>query len=92
MQLLALDRSARPPNAAEVMKRLAAIAGLTIAEHVEVSRAYLATPTLLGRDRELIEIRKGMLSLVRGDGNTLVVEGLSGSGRSRVLDACALEG
>ena len=32
-----------------------------------------------------------MLSLARGDGGTLLVQGVSGSGRSRMLDACALE-
>jgi tetratricopeptide (TPR) repeat protein len=32
-----------------------------------------------------------MLSLVRGDGGALLVEGSEGSGRSRLLDACVLE-
>jgi hypothetical protein len=92
LQLLSIDRSARPQSAAEVMERLCAIASLPIAERVEVSRAYLSTPTLVGRDPALLQVRRRMLSLVRGEGSTLLVSGASGSGRSRMLDACVLEG
>ena len=92
MQLLMLHRSARPQSAAEVMERLCAIGGLPLEERIEVSRAYLATPTLVGRDEVLIEVRRRMLPLVRGDGGTLLIEGSAGSGRSRLLDASALEG
>jgi tetratricopeptide (TPR) repeat protein/tRNA A-37 threonylcarbamoyl transferase component Bud32 len=92
VQLLALDRGARPQSAAEVMNRLGAIAGLPAEEQAAVSRAYLTTPVLVGRDRALLAVRKRMLSLARGDGGTLVIEGVAGSGRSRLLDACALEG
>ena len=56
-----------------------------------VSRAYLATPTLVGRERALVAVRKRLLSLARGDGGALLIEGEPGSGRSRLLDACALE-
>jgi tetratricopeptide (TPR) repeat protein len=92
VQLLSLDRTTRPRTAAEVMQRLCAIAGLPTEEHARVQLAYLTTPTLVGRDKALLAVRKRMLSLVRGDGGTLLIEGVSGSGRSRVLDACALEG
>jgi hypothetical protein len=91
MQLLSLERGARLHSAAEVMQRLCTIAGLSVEEHTQVSRAYLTTPTLLGRDRALIAVRRRMLSLARGDGGTLLIEGSAGSGRSRMLDACALE-
>ncbi|HKU44062.1 MAG TPA: AAA family ATPase, partial [Polyangiales bacterium] len=36
--------------------------------------------------------RKQLLSLARGDGQTLLIEGGPGSGRSRMLDAAVLEG
>ncbi|HEX4351836.1 MAG TPA: serine/threonine-protein kinase, partial [Polyangiales bacterium] len=91
MQLLALDRSTRAFSAPDVMSRLCTLAGLPVTEQAQVSRAYLTTPTLVGRDRELVTARKHMLSLARGDGGTLLVSGVSGSGRTRMLDACALE-
>jgi hypothetical protein len=74
------------------MERLCAIASLPMQERGEVSRAYLARPVLVGRSRVLVEMRRHILSLVRGDGGTLLVEGVAGSGRSRVLDAAVLEG
>ena len=92
MQLLSLDRDGRPSSAAEVMERLEAIAGLAPEERSEVSRAYLTTPALVGRERALVQVRREILSLVRRDGGTLLIEGAAGSGRSRMLDACVLEG
>ena len=91
MQLCSLDRGARPQSAAEVMERLSGIAGLPMQERIEVTRAYLATPTLIGRDSALVAMRRRMLSLVRGQGGVLLCEGESGTGRSRLLDACVLE-
>ncbi len=91
LNLLALDRNARPHSAAEVLSRLCAIAELPLEEQVAVSHAYLIAPTLIGRDRALVAVRKQLLSLGRGDGGVLLIEGVAGSGRSRLLDACAIE-
>jgi tetratricopeptide (TPR) repeat protein len=90
-ELLALDRSARPEHAAEVMSRLCAIASLPSDEYDAVWLAYLKTPRLVGRDAALVVIRKRMLALARGDGGSLYIEGVAGSGRSRMLDAVAIE-
>jgi len=92
LQLLALDRGGRPQTAAEVMERLCVIADLPKEELPEIVSAYLATPTLVGRQRTLLAIRGRMLSLVRGDGGALLIEGPAGSGRSRMIDACVFEG
>jgi tetratricopeptide (TPR) repeat protein/tRNA A-37 threonylcarbamoyl transferase component Bud32 len=91
LQLLALDRAARPQTAAEVMERLRAIADLPKEELPEISRAYLTTPSLVGRQKALVAVRTRMLSLVRGEGGVILVEGPPGSGRSRMLDACVFE-
>jgi tRNA A-37 threonylcarbamoyl transferase component Bud32 len=91
MELLQLDREARPASAAEVMERLSAIAGLPMEERPEVTQAYLATPHLVGREQALLDARAALWGLLRGKGATLVIEGASGTGRSRFLDACVLE-
>jgi tetratricopeptide (TPR) repeat protein len=91
MRLLSIDRSGRPQSAAEVIEQLVTIAGLPRENADEISRAYLSTPTLVGRDEAVLELRRRILSLVRGDGGVLMVKGTPGSGRSRVLDSCALE-
>src|SRR5204862_7587321 len=84
MQLLALDRNARPHSAAEVISRLCAIADLPFEEQRAVSNAYLITPVLVGRERALVGVRKGLLALGRKDGGALLIEGEPGSGRSRL--------
>ncbi len=91
LQLLSLDRSARLHSAADVMQRLATIAGLEVEEQGQVSRAYLTSPMLVGRDAALVAVRRRMLSLARDDGGSMLIRGEPGAGRSRLLDACALE-
>jgi tRNA A-37 threonylcarbamoyl transferase component Bud32 len=91
LELLSLDRNARPSSAAEVMERICGIAGLPLIEQPEVGHAYLTTPTLIGREEQLTRVRKSLIGLHRGRGALLVIEGAPGSGRSRFLDACVLE-
>ena len=91
LELLNLDRTARPSSAAEVMERICGIAGLPLLEQPEVTHAYLTTPTLIGRHEQLHEVRQSLIGLHRGRGAVLAVEGAAGSGRSRFLDACVLE-
>jgi tetratricopeptide (TPR) repeat protein len=92
MRALTLDRGGRMSTAAEIMEQLRAIAPSVREDGAEISRAYLTSPTLVGREATLLAIRRHILSLVRGDGGLLTIRGVPGSGRSRMLDACALEG
>jgi len=92
MSMLSLDKLARPVNAAEVIERLTAIAHLQESEVLEVSQAYVTTPTVVGRERELTVFRTRVLSALRGRGSTVMLEGVSGVGRSRLLSSFVLEG
>jgi hypothetical protein len=92
LSLLALDPIGRPINTAEVIEKLSAIAGLEIADQLIVSQAYLSTPTLVGRDEQLSHFRSRLKRAQRGRGGTIVIDGNSGVGRSRFLDAGVLEG
>jgi tRNA A-37 threonylcarbamoyl transferase component Bud32 len=92
ISLLSIDLAARPANAAEVMERLSAIADLNIDEQLVVSHAYLSAPDLVGREWALMRLRKKLRRARRGRGNTLIVRGASGVGRSRFIDACVLRG
>jgi tetratricopeptide (TPR) repeat protein len=91
MSLIQLDRAGRPSSAAEVMERLSGIAGLPLDELPQVSRAYLATPTLVGRDAALHEVRRLLVQSMQGKGGSMLVEGQDGVGCSRFLDAVVLE-
>ncbi|HTU58917.1 MAG TPA: ATP-binding protein, partial [Polyangiales bacterium] len=81
----------RPPSAHDVMQRLAAIAGLHATEAETVQRAYLVTPMLVGRTKLLDELREKLTSARLQQGSGALIRGASGIGRSRLLDACALE-
>lgn len=91
LALISVEPALRPQSAFEVMQRLAAIAGLPASESEAVSRAYLVTPTLVGRERALDQFREELLAARMNRGGALWIEGPAGVGRSRLLDACALE-
>ncbi len=90
--LLSIDALARPSNAAEVMEKLSAVAGLEADEQLSVSHVYLSAPALQGREDELLRVRNQVLGALGKRGSTVVIEGVAGVGRSRFLDACVLEG
>ncbi len=92
MSLLSLEPALRPRSAFEVMERLSAVAGLARSESEEVSRAYLSTPVLVGREGVLDMLRVHLRRMLEGSGGVTLIEGPEGIGRSRLLDACALEG
>jgi hypothetical protein len=91
MSLLSLEPALRPPSAFDVMQRLAAIAGIECVEPAGVARAYLTTPVLVGRDAPLANVRQRLTRALAGRGGGVIIGGAAGVGRSRMLDACALE-
>ncbi len=91
MTLLCVEPAMRPRAAFEVMQRLSAIAGIEGEEPLSVSQAYLSTPVLVGRDREMATLRERMAAAFDRRGCGVLLEGESGVGRSRLLEACVVE-
>jgi tRNA A-37 threonylcarbamoyl transferase component Bud32/tetratricopeptide (TPR) repeat protein len=91
MTLLSQSANARPRSAAEVMDRLSAIGGFPLEEALVVGAAYLATPNLVGRDDKLVAFTRQLRRANDQQGTSILVSGATGTGRSRLLDACALE-
>jgi hypothetical protein len=91
LSLLNLEPALRPQSAFEVMQRLAAIAKLPRSEPEGVTRSYLSTPTLVGRDDVIENLRARLTQAQHGRGGGVLVRGEAGLGRSRVLDAMAIE-
>jgi len=91
LSLLSLDPATRPRTAFDVMQRLCGIAGIERAESDEVSRAYLSTPMMVGREQPLALLRQHIARALAGRGNSVLIGGVPGVGRTRMLDTCALE-
>jgi hypothetical protein len=91
MALISLEPALRPQSAFAVMQQLAACAGLPAHEVDAVSRAYLATPTLVGRAAVLQTLQQQLLEARTTRGAGIWLAGAPGVGRSRLLDACVLE-
>lgn len=87
--LLSLDPRARPHSAAEIMDRLSALAGVDLHEPHAVRRAYWATPALVGRRRALQQVSAVLASTAERRGGALLISGPTGTGRTRMLEACA---
>ncbi|HET8931838.1 MAG TPA: protein kinase [Polyangiales bacterium] len=92
LHALTLDRNARVRTAADLMEQLRAITSIEREDTAEISRGYLTSPLLVGRDSTLLAVRRHIIGMVRGDGGLVTIRGVAGAGRSRILDACALEG
>jgi hypothetical protein len=91
-ELLNLEPAGRPASAAEVIERLCVIADLPPNEQLAASRAYLLSPTLVGRAQPVALLRNAIARSLRRCGGSVLIKGQAGAGRSRLLDACVLEG
>ncbi|MBC8072940.1 MAG: serine/threonine-protein kinase PknK, partial [Deltaproteobacteria bacterium] len=91
LSLLSHEPLGRPASAAHVIDRLIAIAGLPPTEEPEVARGYVRSAELVGRRHELDTVRKRMTRAMSGAGSTIVIEGRSGMGKTRLLHEIELE-
>lgn len=91
LSLIRLDREARPKSAAEVMACLLPLLSEAPTDLHSVTCAYLSTPLMVGRERALARLRAQMKRALTEGGRGLIFTGPAGIGRSRMLDAFALE-
>ncbi|MDD9942625.1 MAG: serine/threonine-protein kinase [Myxococcales bacterium] len=89
--LLHREPNARPPSAAYVIEALTSIGELPPQRDLEDAMSYVATPALVGRDREMARLRSELERLQEGRGGRLLLESSPGVGRTRVLSELALE-
>ncbi len=90
LSLISTEPASRPHSAFEVMQHLAAIAGLERVEPASVSRAYLSTPTMVGREALMTTLERELGRALAGRGRAVLIQAAAGAGRSRLLDATAL--
>jgi len=86
--LLMPEPASRPTSAMEVASRLAELADIDFQPDPTV---YLHTPALVGRDRELTELRGDINRAFAGTPIPTVIVGPAGTGKTRLLDEILLE-
>ena len=90
MELLEPNPLARPQSAALIAERFAAIGGVPHDASLEVPRAYLTRPSLVGRSELRTLLAERIQSARATRGGVLIVEGMPGMGVTRALDTAAL--
>ncbi|MDH5670869.1 MAG: AAA family ATPase [Myxococcales bacterium] len=88
--LLSMDPAARPGNAADVIERLDAIAGLESEELGQAAHSYLLSSGVVGRDSELMGFQRLLSRALESRGAAVVLEANPGVGRTRLLSEVAL--
>jgi tetratricopeptide (TPR) repeat protein len=91
LSMISLEPALRPRSAFEVMQRLATVANIQRQESLDVSKAYMVTPMLVGRDEALGMFREQLKRTQHGRGSALMFSAAPGLGLSRTLDACVLD-
>lgn len=91
LSLLTLDIEARPRQLREVVQRLLPFAQLPQTVAGDAAQACLVRPVLVGRDRELSQLRELLSMPKQPRAAVYAVQGARGSGCSRLLDALMLQ-
>lgn len=86
--LLMPEPASRPASAMEVASRLAELADIDFQPD---STVYLHTPALVGRSRELTQLRDDIKQACEGTPSPTVILGPAGAGKTRLLDEILLE-
>jgi len=90
LSLMSLDPMKRPNSAAEVIDRLSAIGQLEPDDAPAVARSFFTSAPLCGRMQQVEELQRRIRRTSRGKGGAMVLEGRSGTGKSRILTEAGL--
>jgi len=71
-------RPAVPRVPGRSLSGLRAIAGIQLDEQLQVQRSFLTTPSLVGRDGLLPQVRRQMIHATRGGGTSIFLTGIRG--------------
>lgn len=91
LMLVQIDPDRRPASAADVIERLNAIAGISEARDSEIPTGHFASSSLIGRMRELLELRGHLEAAMLGRGTALAIDGAPRMGRTRLAHELLIE-
>jgi tetratricopeptide (TPR) repeat protein len=91
LSLLSQNPMLRPGSTAELIDRLNTLIGRSSAAHSDPTELHLKNTAFVGRHRERRRLRRQLTLALRGHGQSAVIEGDNGMGRSRMLQELALD-
>jgi len=91
LRLLNKDPALRPLSAGEVSEQLSLLAGAQPGRAVTGRTSFIFKSKMVGRDKELSELRQALNNAVGGQGGCLFVSGETGIGRTKLLNEFALQ-
>jgi class 3 adenylate cyclase/tetratricopeptide (TPR) repeat protein len=81
----------RPPNAEVVVDALVAMGGVEVSGTSGGRRGYVPTSSLVGREAEMGRLRASLDAVGEGRGGVVVVSGVAGAGKTRLLQEFRVE-
>lgn len=91
LALLSQNPMLRPGSTAELIDRLNTLIGRSSAAHGDPTDLHLKNTAFVGRHRERRRLRRQLMLALRGHGQSAIIEGDSGMGRSRLLHELTLD-
>jgi serine/threonine protein kinase/tetratricopeptide (TPR) repeat protein len=92
LKLLNKDPNARPAGAGEVAVELARIIKQSPGDPPDTPRPpFVFNSRLVGRDKEIAELRHALQNAISGHGSTIFISGETGVGRTKLLTEFSLE-
>lgn len=91
LSMLNPDPLSRPPHAAQVIDQLCAIAGLPVSDSELAAESYLESGRLVGREPEQEWIERRLENALIGHGAEVIVSGVAGIGKTRLLREAGLD-
>lgn len=92
LKLLNKDPNGRPAGAGEVAAELAKIIKQSPGEQIDAPRPpFVFNSRLVGRDKEMAELRHAVQNSISGQGTTIFISGETGIGRTKLLTEFSLE-
>ncbi|HVZ34408.1 MAG TPA: serine/threonine-protein kinase, partial [Polyangiaceae bacterium] len=91
LSLISPDPMSRPMNAAAVIDQLTVIGDLPPEENDQTAEHYLHSSRMVGRSSELEFAERVFSRTLRGTGAELLIEGVAGIGKTRLLQEFGLQ-
>jgi tRNA A-37 threonylcarbamoyl transferase component Bud32 len=89
--MMAASPAYRPMSAEDVLLELAALTDRVQVSDLDACKSYLRLSDLVGRAAQMQQAREGLSAAVSGNGRCFLIAGLTGSGKTRLMQEIQIE-